>query len=123
MDTPLVTSLVRQLFRHRPCVRNTRFIPCNPRRQQQCRTIFAGRDDAKAAHAAGEWQAKSPFLQFDMTEEFKRYPMITAEQLSKRKERPRRVKMLVRDYIDGCPTPTPQSYSRARGPLAVAVVS
>ncbi|KAF8246947.1 DUF185-domain-containing protein [Wilcoxina mikolae CBS 423.85] len=35
-----------------------------------------------------------------MTEEFKRYPMVTALQLSKRRERPKRVKMLVRDYID-----------------------
>lgn len=106
MDTPLATSLFRQLFRHRPRVRNARLLPRNPvvprRQQQQCRTIFSERDDAKVAAAAGEWQPKSPFLQIDMTEEFRRYPMVTAEQLSKRKERPRRVKMLVRDYIDGC---------------------
>ncbi|KAI5846934.1 S-adenosyl-L-methionine-dependent methyltransferase [Tricharina praecox] len=103
MDTPLATSLFRQLFRHRPCVRNARLLPrtpITPRRQQQCRTIFAERDDAKAAASAGEWQPKSPFLQIDMSEEFKRYPMVTAAQLANRKERPRRVKMLVRDYID-----------------------
>lgn len=35
-----------------------------------------------------------------MSEEFKRYPMVTAAQLALREERPRRVKMLVRDFID-----------------------
>ena len=93
MDTPLATSLLRILFRHRPC------IPHHATR----RTIFTHRPDAKAAAAAGEWQQKSPFLHIDMSEEFKRYPFVTAAQLARRKERPKRVKMLVRDYIDGAP--------------------
>lgn len=64
-----------------------------------------GRDDVKKAMEEGEWQQRSPWLHIDMSEEFKRYPMVTAEQLATRTERPRRVKMLVRDYIDGCSLP------------------
>lgn len=33
--------------------------------------------------------------------EYNRYPMVTAEQLKNLKKRPTKVKMLVRDYIDG----------------------
>jgi hypothetical protein len=34
-------------------------------------------------------------------EEFERYPMVTAEMLKGRRERPRRVKMLMREFIEG----------------------
>lgn len=117
MDTPFVSSLFRALFRHRPCpsrphsfIRNgvRRIAPGSTSQHpsvSQRRTIFVGRDDAKQAKEKGEWHQKSPWLHIDMTEEFKRYPLVTAEQLSTRTERPRRVKMLVRDYIDGSSFP------------------
>jgi hypothetical protein len=36
-----------------------------------------------------------------MSEEYQKYPMVTADQLRGRRERPRRVKMLTRDFIEG----------------------
>jgi hypothetical protein len=36
-----------------------------------------------------------------MSEEYNKYPMVTANQLRGRRERPRRVKMLTRDFIEG----------------------
>ncbi|KAI9851975.1 MAG: hypothetical protein M1824_002210 [Vezdaea acicularis] len=40
-----------------------------------------------------------------MSEEFKKYPMMTAKSLRSRRERPRRVKMLTRDFIEGLRNP------------------
>jgi hypothetical protein len=51
-----------------------------------------------------DWQQRTDFfpdLYNDKTEEFKRYRMVTADQLRNRKERPKRVKMLIRDFIEG----------------------
>jgi Putative S-adenosyl-L-methionine-dependent methyltransferase len=42
-----------------------------------------------------------------MSEEYQKYPMVTADQLKGRRERPRRVKMLARDFIEGYSHPIP----------------
>lgn len=47
------------------------------------------------------WQQRTTMFPADRTAEFKQYPYITMEELKQRKERPRRVKMLMRDFIDG----------------------
>lgn len=47
------------------------------------------------------WQQRTQILPADRSAEFKQYPYITADELKTRKERPRRVKMLMRDFIDG----------------------
>lgn len=47
------------------------------------------------------WQQRSPIISHDMTEEYKTYPMVTSRQLRTRTERPRKVKMLMRDFIEG----------------------
>src|SRR5690554_4233125 len=115
MDNPLVSSLFRALFRHRPCriPRTTslrRVLPVLPRRPQH-RTFLNYRDDLKIKSSGGEWHAKSPYIHLDMAEEFKRYPLVTAEELSTYRERPKRVKMLVRDYVDGTSPALPRSCS------------
>lgn len=37
----------------------------------------------------------------ERSEEFDRYPTVTADALRSSRERPRRVKMLLRDFIEG----------------------
>lgn len=37
----------------------------------------------------------------DISEEFKTYPLVTAKDLRNRRERPRQVKMMTREFIDG----------------------
>ncbi|KAF4589482.1 COG1565 domain protein [Ophiocordyceps camponoti-floridani] len=46
------------------------------------------------------WQQRTDVLPTDRGDEFAHYPYVTAKELRKRKERPRRVKMLLRDFID-----------------------
>jgi hypothetical protein len=47
------------------------------------------------------WQQRTDVFPLDKSEEFNKYPMVTADQLRSRRERPRRVKMLTRDFIEG----------------------
>lgn len=37
----------------------------------------------------------------DKADEYKRFPTVTSDMLRHRKERPRRAKMLMRDFIEG----------------------
>lgn len=97
MDSPLVSSLFRSLFRQRACLRPLR--PLRPPAALAHRrhiSLPVAPDSSKDL-----WQPRSAFLQRDRSEEFGRYPMVTAKMLATRTERPKRVKMLVRDFIDG----------------------
>lgn len=94
MDSPLVSSLFRSLFRQRACLRPVRNGAVLAHRRHI--TFPVAPDSSKDL-----WQPRSTFLQRDRSEEFGRYPMVTAKMLATRKERPKRVKMLVRDFIDG----------------------
>lgn len=124
MDSPLVSRLFRQLFRHPAC---------QPRRNfarlasslQQARSLQASRPTASrhalhsqrhgqirsyaAAPRGGritranesDWQQRTDMYPEDMSAEYAEYPMVTAQELRQRRERPRRVKMLMRDFIEG----------------------
>lgn len=37
----------------------------------------------------------------NIEEEYRTYPTVTAKELSNRRERPRQVKMLTREFVDG----------------------
>jgi hypothetical protein len=47
------------------------------------------------------WQQRTNLLPEDRRDEFAQYPYISMQELKKRKERPRKVKMLLRDFIEG----------------------
>jgi hypothetical protein len=47
-----------------------------------------------------DWQQRTDHFPQDKLEEFKKYPNVTADSLRGRRERPRRVKMLMRDFIE-----------------------
>lgn len=51
------------------------------------------------------WQQRTDLFPINMMEEFNKYPMVTADQLKGRRERPKRVKMLTRDFIEGIHRP------------------
>jgi hypothetical protein len=104
MDSPLVTRIFRQLFSHRasqclargarPALATAR-TPCVQRRGKATR--FAEGETKRESR----WTPRKNAFPQERTEEFERYPMVTADMLRSRRERPRRVKMLMRDFIEG----------------------
>ncbi|KAJ2904072.1 hypothetical protein MKZ38_008883 [Zalerion maritima] len=105
MDSPLVSQLFRRLFQHAQCegpqslvrtasMATTSRSPHSRYPQiQQRRTKSTGRNESS-------WQQRSLFLPLDKEAEFQKYPIVTAQQLRMRRERPKRVKMLMRDFIE-----------------------
>ncbi|CAK7562441.1 MAG: hypothetical protein SEPTF4163_000285 [Sporothrix epigloea] len=47
-----------------------------------------------------DWQQRTDMFPEDMSAEYAEYPMVTVQELRQRRERPRRVKMLMRDFIE-----------------------
>ncbi|EHK25248.1 uncharacterized protein TRIVIDRAFT_72372 [Trichoderma virens Gv29-8] len=101
MDSPIVAHLFRQLFRHRPrgCqgLRNGL-----ASRQRQPSRGLGTRPSIDRGMKTNEsrWQQRTHILPEDRREEFAQYPYISLQELKKRTERPRKVKMLLRDFID-----------------------
>ncbi|PHH84316.1 hypothetical protein CDD83_2163 [Cordyceps sp. RAO-2017] len=98
MDSPIVTQLFRQLFRHRPrgCQARRLRGDDGPRRGYATR---ASRDRGMRTNES-RWQHRTDILAEDRLDEFAKYPSISLEELKTRTQRPRRVKMLLRDFID-----------------------
>lgn len=67
---------------------------------------MASRPTARGAKPAAktnesDWQQRTQLFPQDVMDEYNAYPLVTAKELRNRKERPRKVKMLMRDFIDG----------------------
>lgn len=127
MDSPAITQLFRQLFRHRPCRAKcapSRFTPRLARSYSSRTSCQSTRSPSIVAtnstqlhripqrrsisHEAppktssqSDWQQRTDIFPLDMSEEYRKYPLVTADQLRGRRERPKRVKMLTRDFIEG----------------------
>jgi hypothetical protein len=52
------------------------------------------------------WTPRQNAFPNERMEEFERYPLVTADMMKLRRERPRRVKMLMREFIEGMKTHT-----------------
>ena len=114
MDSPVIANILRQLSCRRAhgCTQassspSRRLLVSDIQRPQRRSFLGLGGPDGFRTQDA-EWQQRSEFLpqfQKDRSEEYRRYPMVTADQLRRRKEPPKRVKMLVRDFIEGVPLP------------------
>lgn len=117
MDSPLVSSIFRSLFHHRACLLR-RLPPASPQhhlhhlRRRGLNGVGIGVSSRSMSLSSRggqkpkritevEWQPRSIEMYQDLAEEFETYPMVTAEGLVNRKQRPKRVKMWARDFIDG----------------------
>jgi hypothetical protein len=109
MDSPLAGRIFRRLFAHETCsVR--RFSP-QSRRSIYTSTALQRKKETEVRASFSRprglidrqhWEKRTEFFQDDITEEYLTYPTVTAEELRKRTTRPKRVKMLLRDWIDDC---------------------
>jgi hypothetical protein len=110
MDSPIIAGLLRQLFR-RPACQAPRAAAAARNRGPpgaaarggaaggvEQRRLMTTRD---LATNDGRWQQRSDMFPEDRTAEFETYPMVTAKDLQGHKRRPRKVKMLLRDFIEG----------------------
>ncbi|KAF2875032.1 S-adenosyl-L-methionine-dependent methyltransferase [Massariosphaeria phaeospora] len=100
MDSPLVTQLFRQLFSHRASQCLARGAPPSARYARIQRRGKATRLGAGETTRESRWTPRQMRFPQERADEFDRYPMVTSDMLKNRRERPRRVKMLLRDFIE-----------------------
>lgn len=135
MDSPAVTQLFRQLFRqpHPACLARRTFASVTTAvhrhhhhhhhhhhhyRRRQLRALSSARGGraARGSITTSEkeraWQQRSNVFPQEKSEELQRYPLVTANELRSYKERPRRVRMLMRDFIEGASSNHLRSLSR-----------
>lgn len=112
MDSPAVTRLFRQLFSHRaaqclaregrPALAQTARAPQIQHRGKATAaprtTLRLGEGETRRE---SRWQPRRNAFPHEREEEFQRYPLVTSDMLRSRRERPRRVRMLLRDFIEG----------------------
>ena len=102
MDSPAVSRLFEQLASHRFCGNAfTVRAGCSAQqyRHKSSRPQPRFRPPPKTS-VESSWQQRTTFFPQDKAEEFKKYPTVTSDTLRARRERPRRVKMLMRDFIE-----------------------
>ena len=102
MDSPVVNHVFRQLFApSRRCLYSRSFVPLRMTpREQQCR-MYALRRSQNDGQGGSRWQQRIDAFPKDMSKQLREYPKLTASDLRHRTQRPRRVKMLARDFIEG----------------------
>ena len=105
MDSPLMNQVFKRLLSHQTCSR-LHFHPALSRSSppdapgRRCyRSSSEDVDDDRGQKSS--WQQRTDIFPPDKLREYERYPMVTADALRNRRERPKRVKMLARDFIDG----------------------
>ena len=106
MDSPVTSKIFQRLLSHQTCSR-LRFYPPTSRRSQfgpLGRRFYRSLQEKDAdddSRQTSDWQMRTDIFPPDKQRDYERYPMVNSDMLRSRKERPKRVKMLARDFIEG----------------------
>lgn len=106
MDSPLASKIFQRLLSHQTCSR-LRFYPPTSRRlllNAPGRRYYRSSkedDGDNDSRQTSDWQMRTDIFPPDKLRDYEKYPMVTSDMLRSRRERPKRVKMLARDFIEG----------------------
>lgn len=102
MDSHAINNIFRQLFAPaRGCLR--RQLHSQHATQQTCRNQrrrYATRRTDYLGDGQSSWQQRLDHFPRDVSKQLREFPRVTAKELARRRERPERVKMYTRDFID-----------------------
>ncbi len=103
MDSPVVFHIIRQLFAtpSTNCLRTPSHTALRASLIPQQRRSYALRRNQDGARGGKNWQQRIDAFPKDMSQQLHEYPKVTSFDLRNRLHRPRRVKMLARDFIEG----------------------
>lgn len=106
MDSPLTSKIFRCLLSHQTCSRLRFYPPASrpPLHSALGRRYYRGSQDNDGddgSRSVSDWQMRTDVFPLDKQRDYERYPMVTSDMLRSRRERPKRVKMLARDFIEG----------------------
>ena len=105
MDSPLASKIFQRLLSHQTCSK-ARFYPSTGRLllnapgQRYYRTSKEENGD-DGNRQTSDWQMRTDIFPPDKLRDYEKYPIVTSNMLRSRRERPRRAKMLARDFIEG----------------------
>jgi len=105
MDCPLVNQIFRQLFSTpaRGCLRSRQQQHAQytfRRTLREQRRHYALRKTDADGQGGSSWQQRLDHFPRDVSKQLREYPRVTAKELKHRSQRPMRVKMATREFID-----------------------
>lgn len=103
MDYSAAAQIFRQLFSSpaRGCLRqHARNQQATRRAFQNPRRHYALRQTDSDGKGGSTWQQRLDHFPDDMSKQLREYPRVTARELKHRQQRPKRVKMYTREFID-----------------------
>ena len=108
MESAVVNQIFRQLLApSRRCLYSRSLVtPLRKTPREQQRRTYATRRGQNDGQGGSRWQQRIDAFPKDMSKQLREYPKLTASDLRHRTQRPRRVRMLARDFIEGSQTMT-----------------